>query len=1036
MADTTHDLTPGAYERLVTEGLAESLHAIGDQARREDLDSAEAGRRLAHHLQPLFMEAFEAIPRSKRTEAQVDLANRVLAWLHEHAKTTVDPIVVPAQVLRALDRTLLPGERPPRLPFIPLLDHDLLANAPDEPNFVSALVSEFETADRIDGVVAFIRTTGLNLVRDALVAARRRGVPIRILTTTYTGSTQRAALDWLAEQGVEVKVSFDTRTTRLHAKSWLVHRDTGYSTAYVGSSNLSHSALVEGLEWNVRLAQASAPEVFDKLAGTYESLWNDDTFESYDPVRDGDRFQQAVDAGAAGTLPTGVSGLEISPWHYQREMLEAVVTERARFERFQNLVVAPTGTGKTVFAALDYRALREGFGGVQLPDDPSMLFVAHREQILNQSLQTFRDVLKRGDFGEFFVGGQRPSEWRHVFASIQSLHAMDVDKLDPGHFDVVYVDEFHHAESRTYRRLLDHVSPAVTVGLTATPERADGHNVKDLFGGRYAFEMRLWDALDQQLLAPFHYYGVADGTNLSDLTWQRGGYQTSDLENVYFLDGNEQRTAKIVEALRDFADPSSMRAFGFCVSVAHAEYMAQSFRDLGIPAEAMSATTSRDDRARQLRALAAGELRVVFAVDVLTEGVDVPSVDTILLLRPTESATVFLQQLGRGLRLHPGKDVCLVLDFIGQQHRRFRSDLRLRALTGRSRGQLIDDLDDGFPRLPAGCHLRLDAVSEQLIRTNLEQVVSTSARSLAQDLREVTDAVGHVVTLAEFLDHAVLDLSDVYAKSSWTDLRRRAGQVVPAAGPREDELIKGTRRLIEVDDVERIAVMEHLAEGVPVPDDARSQRLASMIGFLLFDDGQSPDTVAGVAGALAVEPAIRQELLELAAVLDQRAGHLTRPSRLPPDVPLHLHGTYRREEILVALGDRDLGGRTSHREGVKYIQDLNIDVFLVTLEKSERDYSPTTRYHDYAVSRDLFHWESQSNTTRTSPTGTRYLDGSSTALLFTRRTNRIDGRAPAYVFLGPVRHVSDRGERPIQITWRLETPMPETWFQVAKAVAG
>nr|WP_274387693.1 DUF3427 domain-containing protein [Salsipaludibacter albus] len=1033
---TPPDPIVGAYERLISRSLAARLATLDGRARREDLDPAEASRRLAGVVEQALVAAFEGIPKSRRTTAQVELANQVLDWLANQDGSAADPIQVPGQVLRAIDPPAGWSNQPAELPSIPLLDHDLLANSPDEPRFVNALLSEFATADRIDAVVAFIRRTGLNLIRNGVKDARDRGVPIRVLTTTYTGSTQRAAIDWLADNGVEVQVSYDTRTTRLHAKSWIIHRDTGFSTAYVGSSNLSHSALVEGLEWNVRLAQAAAPDVFDKLTATFESLWNDDTFEAYDPQRDGERFTQAIDAGRSGTPITGVSGLEIRPWSYQREMLEAVVTERLRFDRHRNLVVAPTGTGKTVFAALDYRALLEGDGGNELPRDPTLLFVAHREKILSQSLQTFRDVLKRGDFGELFVGGQRPKAWRHVFASIQSLNARDVEELDPGHFDVVYVDEFHHASAPTYERLLNHLQPREVVGLTATPERADGINVKELFDDRYAFEMRLWDALDQQLLVPFHYYGVADGTDLSSLEWKRGGYRTSDLENVYFLDENEQRTSKVLAALHDTVDVASMRAFGFCVSVAHATYMAERFRQAGIAAEAMSGETPRDERERQLHALRSGELSVIFAVDVLTEGVDVPSVDTILLLRPTESATVFLQQIGRGLRLHRDKDVCLVLDFIGQQHRRFRSDLRLRALTGRSKGELVDDLEHGFPRLPAGCHLQLDAVAEELVRANLEQVISTTTLALSKDLRELTDVVGRELTLRDFLDHAALDLHDLYAKSSWTQVQRLAGYDLAPPGPRETELTKGVRRLLEVDDRERIGVIELLAEGIEIPADARAQRLASMVAFPLFDDGKAPDTLEGVAAALSREPAIVQELRELAVELDARADHITRPSPLPAEVPLHVHGTYRREEVLVALGDRALGDRISHREGVKYIRPYNIDVFMVTLEKSERDYSPTTRYHDYAISRDLFHWESQSNQTRTSPTGQRYLDGSSTVLLFVRRTNKVGGRAPAYTFLGPVSHVSDKGEKPIQITWKLQTPMPETLFRTAKAAGG
>ncbi len=795
---------------------------------------------------------------------------------------------------------------------------------------------------------------------------------------------------------------------------------------------------MDGIEWNLRLAEATAPDVVGKLRATFDSLWAEGGFERYDRHRDGQRFDVAV-AGSGGLdRPTVLSGLEVRPWAYQREMLEALAVERERFGRTWNLVVAPTGTGKTVVAALDYAALARGDGGADaMPRSPRLLFIAHRERILEQSRAVFRNVLRRGDFGEMLVAGKRPRAWDAVFASVQTLASRGLELPGPEHFDVVYVDEFHHAEARTYQALLDRLKPRILVGLTATPERQDGLDVRQRFGGRFAFEMRLWDALDQQLLAPFHYYGVSDGTDLSRLQWQRGGYRDGDLEATYIVDGHDARTAKVLHALGDVVGrPDRMRAIGFCVSVKHAHYMARRFREAGLAAEAMDGSTPGPERDALLARLEAGDLQVVFAVDVLTEGVDVPSVDTILLLRPTESATTFLQQLGRGLRLHAGKDVCTVLDFVGQQHKRFRFDLRLRAMTGRSRGQLAGDVEQGFPFLPSGCHLRLDRQAEEHILLNLKESLGTGRRGLASELASLATTHGELA-LHDFLEHAAIELSDLYDRCSWTELCRLAGRPAPPAGPREAELLKGARRLREADDVERLDVLADLGRGAFQPgQDARRDRIAAMLAFVLFDDGAAPTTLPGVVAALAAEPGVRRELLELSLALRDQADHLTRPSALAPEVPLHLHATYRREEILVAFGERKLGDKTRHREGLRYVQPHDVDAFFVTLEKSDRHYSPSTRYRDYAVSRDLFHWESQSGTTRSSPTGRRYLEGGSTPLLFVRRTNKVGAYAPGFTFLGPLSLVDSRGEQPIAITWRLAVPMPERWFRVAKAVAG
>jgi superfamily II DNA or RNA helicase/HKD family nuclease len=1027
------ELVPGVYERLVDGGVRRSLATLdGLTAEERALLAAEAPDRLAEHVADRLRATLR---RAGDLPEQVALTQRLLGELDRADEDPAgsDPLLLeePASVLTRIGPPLLPGESPPPRPLIPLSDSDLLVNAREEPRLGEALVRELETADRVDLLVAFIRWAGIRILLAPLRRLAERGVPLRVITTTYLGSTERRALDELRDLGAQVKVSYDTRSTRLHAKAWLLHRDSGYSTAFIGSSNLSRAALLDGLEWNVRLAEAHAPVVVDKVAATFESYWTDPEFEPYGED-DGDRFEAAIAAERSGGYDGSLrllSGLEVRPWPYQREILEALDVERRRHGRWRNLVVAPTGTGKTVVAALDYQRL--GSQHPALPERPTLLFVAHRKELLEQSLRTFREVLQDGAFGELLVGGRRPSAWRHVFASIQSLTAAGIDELDPHRFDVVVVDEFHHAEAATYRRLLDHLDPQVLVGMTATPERTDGLDVRRWFDGRFAFEMRLWDALDQRLLSPFQYFGIADDTDLSQVSWRRGGYVSAELSNV--LTGDDARVAKLLRAVRDLiAEPARMRALGFCVSVEHAAFMARRFREAGLAALAVTGETPAAEREAALLRLKAGEVQVLFTVDLFNEGVDVPEIDTVLFLRPTESATVFLQQLGRGLRKARDKACLTVLDLVGNQHREFRFDLRFRALTGRSRRQLERDIEEGFPYLPVGCHIALDRQVERLVLDNVRRQLRVTSRSLVAELQQLRVQLGSV-GLATFLAETGVELDDVYKPSvgGWTRLQRAAGVSLPPPGPQETRLGRRIGALLHLDDVERLALVARLGRGeVPVDLgalDVRHRRLLTMVIATLVGEKAALGDLAGAVEQLHAEPALLAELGELAALLDDRAPHLPTVLSELPEVPLQVHATYSRNEVAEAFGLKGAGWIT----GVRYDVATNTDLLLVTLNKSEEHYTPTTMYRDYVISRDRFHWESQSSASQHVGAGRRYVERRSRVLLFVRFE-----RADPYLFVGRGDLLSADGNRPIAITWALRTPLPEDVFQAARRVAG
>ncbi len=1023
----------GIYESLITRALSSELAALQElEPSHTHVDDADQPHVLARHI---AQAAERALTSTKDTEARINLVNDLLERL-AHADQGLDGQV---RHLTRLARPALPGSvsTSDARPGTPLSEAALLTNARGEPSLGAELRAEIDTSDEVDLLCAFVKWHGLRLLEEQLTRLKLRGVPLRVVTTTYMGATERRALDRLVREfGAEVKIQYDAQRTRLHAKAWMFRRNTGFDTAYVGSSNLSRAALLDGVEWNVRLSHVGTPALLEKFRATFDTYWNDRSFEPYNPDTDSDRLDQALAEASGKTqhnhVTISLSGLEVRPYAYQQEMLEALDVERTVHNRHRNLVVAATGTGKTVLAALDYRGLCNAETGKR----PSLLFVAHRKEILEQSLRTYQEVLADPNFGELYVGGTVPKHWRHVFASVQSLTAYGITNIPPDAYDIIVIDEFHHAAALTYRRILDHLAPRELLGLTATPERADGADVLSYFGGRTAAELRLWDALGADLLCPFHYFAVADGTDLRGISWSRGRYDEEELSNVYT--GNDARAAIVLKELRDkVLDPGAMRALGFCVSVAHAEFMSRRFNEAGIPARAVSGTTSPTERAQALTDLRERRVNTLFAADLFNEGLDLPDVDTVLFLRPTESATVFLQQLGRGLRRTMTKPVLTVLDFVGYHRKEFRFDQKLRALTGSTRRGLEREIEKGFPFLPSGCQIVMDRQAQALVLENIKSQVANRWQQMVAELRSYGDQ-----DLATFLDESGLELSDILRRGShsWTRLRRDAGLPTPPGSAVEDRLLKRIRAFAHVDDADRATVYAKLLSDDRNYDDLSpvEQRFAQMLFFSLWPDAGGHASYDEGLAALRRERATRAELKSVVDLsFDAARHHAFELTGSLAGVPLRVHARFQREEVLAALGYASLQRKpNSFREGVLYVPDLNVDAFFVTLTKSEADYSPTTLYRDYPISPTLFHWESQSTTSIASATGQRYLTGSSHVLLFVREKKADEFGTAPYLFLGPATYVSHQGERPIALTWKLEHAMPTDFFASASVAAG
>lgn len=619
-----------------------------------------------------------------------------------------------------------------------------------------------ELFDRIDVVVSFIMKSGLTLVGNALEDAIDRGSQVRVLTTDYLHHTDADALARLLDLAEAAPGQLETRvfsdeTTSFHPKAYLFSssKET-LAAAFVGSSNLSASGISGGIEWNVGLDRV-AP-----MQASFERLWNDPrsvplTWEWLS------RYRQ--EEPPAEVMPFEVE-LEppiqpAEPWPIQREALDALEATRQAGYR-AGLVVMATGLGKTWLAAFD----------TARPQFRRVLFVAHREEILRQSRDVFRRVRPDGDFGLYFGDEKRP-EARVVFASVQTL-AGRLAAFPPDAFDYVVIDEFHHAAAASYRRVIDHFQPQFLLGLTATPERMDGADLLALCRENLVYDCGLVEGIRRGELSPFHYWGVTDTVDFKPIPWRNGRFDPEALTRA--VETQERAQA----AYEEWASRRGERTLAFCVSVTHADFMAEFFTERGVACVAVHSGPTSAPRRHSLDQLGEGVLEVLFAVDLFNEGLDVPEVDTVLMLRPTESPVVFLQQLGRGLRRSEGKDALTVVDFIGN-HRSFllkpRTLLSLGTRATPSTARVLEAMQDGDFGLPPGCAVSYDLALVDMFR----QLARISARSgLEEYCRSYFDEEGVRPSAAQAFRAGYNPASARSRHGGWFGLLEHLGTLSPA----------------------------------------------------------------------------------------------------------------------------------------------------------------------------------------------------------------------------------------------------------------
>lgn len=901
------------------------------------------------------------------------------------------------------------------------------------------LQKEIASADEIRLMVSFIKKRGLALILPRLREFTNRGGQLKVITTTYMQATDYDAIIQLSSlKNTEIKITYDVSSERLHAKAYVFLRDTGFNTAYIGSSNISEQALDTGAEWNVKVTQMEQPRMMKTILGAFDASWWADGYETFVNGEDNERLKAALNKEVDNEIDFSTLKGLIRPFDYQQEILERLQVEREVRNHWKNLVVAATGTGKTVMAASDYKAF------VEKHERARLLFVAHREEILRQSLQTFRQVLSDYNFGEKWYGGEEPANYEYVFASKDTLNnRLDSLSLPEDYYDYIVVDEVHHVAASSYRKIINHFRPKVLLGLTATPERMDGEDITQDFDGTISAEIRLDDALNKGLLAPFYYYGITDSVDYSEVAWDKGHYVASELSRIYSY--NDARTAVILQSLQKYlTNIRDVRALCFCVDQQHAKYMASKFTLCGLKADVLTSENAQM-RAPLYRRLKNKEINYLFVVDMFNEGVDIPEVDTILFLRPTESLTVFIQQFGRGLRKAEGKTHVNILDFVGNSRAEFNYTDRMRVMLGRTSMSVVEEMERDCPHLPLGCRIILEPKAKEHILNNIKGAIQRfTARKVIALVQNFERHHSVPLTLSNFVRIYQMPVDKLYKGRTWNQILFEAG-VGEEQSRFNEELSRAVfRKWSATDSYSYLSFIEQLAKRafrVKVNRmNAVDQKRLLMLYYDLFETAGRFVSLQDMVDALAADKLFFEELAEVIGVMLQENKAYEKPDNsLLPNFPLKLHGVYTKAQIQVAIETSTLARKSSAREGVERNKLLNVEAMFVDIIKN-REEGSTTDYDDNALSPYLFQWDTQNRVKPESNEGQAYIHQTQTMLLFVReQKNFVEDktRTMGYVYLGRVTlsdwEYKNLGNRmQMQIRWNMVEPIPGSVMHFAR----
>ena len=1048
----------GIYEQIINQLFEKKIASI-DQNRfyigERVIKKEEAAKLLSMYLTGIFeqilssvIDTHDDVESESENDAAVtkglDLANTLIHKLvNEFQLDSGNLVSAQAKILTAvIDKTQsdypdLAKRLEEIMPLKGLVNGALFTGKGMK--LYTELQREIASSNEIWLMVSFIKKSGLGLILPQLKEFTDNGGQLKVITTTYMQATDYDAIIRLSKlKNTEIKITYDITSERLHAKAYVFLRDTGFNTAYIGSSNISAQALDTGAEWNVKVTQIEQPRMMKTIMEAFNASWWAEDYETFVDGVDNERLKEALSQGISNEIDLSTLKGLIHPFDYQDEILERLKVEREVKGHWRNLVVAATGTGKTVMAAYDYKSFKEQHERARL------LFIAHREEILKQSLKTFQHVLSDYNFGEKWYGDEKPASYEYLFASKDMLNNhLNELALPSDYYDYIVIDEVHHVAAASYRKIINHFRPKILLGLTATPERMDGEDISQDFDGTISAEIRLDDALNKGLLAPFHYYGITDAVDYTDIAWNRGKYDESELTKIY--EHNDARTALIFKSLENYVtNVRDVRALCFCVTQRHANVMAAKFTLCGLKAEALT-SENENERSTLLLKLKNKKINYLFVVDMFNEGVDIPEVDTILFLRPTDSLTVFIQQFGRGLRKAEGKTHVDILDFVGNYRKEFNFSDRMRVMLGRTSMSVEEELERGCPHLPLGCQIILEPKAKEFIMANIKEAIRSFTQAKICDLVKNFERDHSIpLTLSNFVLINKIPIDRLYKNSTWSHYLHESG-IRSQESSFNDELKRAVfRKWLATDSYSYLSFIQDLAlktfvVNVDEMSEIDRKRLL-MLYYDLFESGNQFPTLQDMMNSLAKDDCFCKEVKEvIPLILKNNNAYEKEDNSGLVNFPLKLHGIYTRAQIQVAIGTSTLQEKSSGREGVERNKQLNVEAMFVDIIKN-REEGSTTDYDDKALSPYLFQWDTQNRVKPGSKEGKAYIEEKQTMLLFVREQSKFaedKNRTLGYVYLGKVTlnkwEYKNLGSRwQMQICWNMVEPIPGSVMHFAR----